>query len=365
MGKITWTTEEELELKELFDFGITFEEISKKLNKSIGSIGHKINRLGYNKNVVKWNNPNFKAIYQEYDWCYERYILKGMTHEEMAKEANASKRVIQKWCVEKHGLHGDSFKELYKLNNTQRELIISGTLGDGHIDRRETQPMYIECHADDEEDYMFWKYELLKNMCNKPPVYKAKNIIKHFGDKEYVCRPSYRINSRIVDDLKEIRSMTIVQKVNNLGEFGLSLYMLDDGYRSDSNWEICIAKFNQEEKEYFIKYCKDKFDLTCWLKKDDRYVNFDSNSSRKLDEIILRNVPNELDIIHKKILDKKICKENNYLFVVKENGTKQGLSYYHRAKSSWKNYEFIKNYMRENGLIEISEFELNNLKGGD
>ena len=314
---------------------------------------------------MKWNNPNFKAIYQEYDWCYERYILKGMTHEEMAKEANASIRVIQKWCVERHGLHRNSFKELHKLNDIQKQLIISGTLGDGHIDRRVDQPMYIECHADDEKDYMFWKYYILKNICTKPPVYKSENIIKHFEGKEYICKPSYRLNTRIIDDLKGIRSMSIMQKVSNLGEFGLSLYVLDDGYRSDSNWDICIAKFNQEEKEYFINHCKYNFDLICWLKKDDRYITFDANSSRKLDEIILRNVPNELDIIHKKILDKKLCKENNYLFVVKENGMKQGLSHYHRAKGSWNNYEFIRNYMRENLLYEISEFELNKLKVGD
>lgn len=307
---------------------------------------------------IKWNNPNFKAVYQEYDWCYERYILKGMTHEEMAKEANASIRVIQKWCVEKHGLHRNSFKELHKLNDIQKELIISGTLGDGHIDKRETQPMYIEVHADDEKDYMFWKYNILKNICNKPPVYKSENTINHLSDKEYLCKPSYRLNSRIIDDLKQIRGMSIIEKISNLKELGLSTYILDDGYRCSSNWELCIAKFTQEDKLFFINYCKDKFLLNCWLEKDDRYITFDANSSRTLDEIILRNIPNELDIIHKKILDKKLCKENNYLFVLSNSGERIGLSSYFRKIGSWIGYEKIRDYLKANNLFEISEREM-------
>lgn len=360
MGKITWTKEEETILKELCQSGIKYQDIADKMCKSIGSINDKIRRMGYMDGIIKPNNPSFKAIYQDYDWCYDRYVLNGMKHEEMAKKANASKRVIQKWCVEIHKIHGDSFKKLYKLNEIQRQLIISGTLGDGHIDKRIDQPMYIECHADDEKDYMFWKYDILKNMCNKPPVYKAKNVIKHFGEKEYLCKPSYRLNSRIVDDLKEIRSMTIMEKINCLNEFGLSTYMLDDGYRSDSNWELCVAKFTKEDREFFIDYCNDKFGLICWMEKDDRYVNFDSNSSRKLDEIILRNIPNELDIIHKKILDKKLCVENNYITII--DGEKRiGLSYYYRNKNSWNGYERIRDLLRDREIKEISIVDFNKI----
>lgn len=38
--------------------------------------------------------------------------------------------------------------------------------------------------------------------------------------------------------------------------------------------------------------------------KDLRYVYFNAESSRKIDDIILRNIPNNLDIIKYKILDK-------------------------------------------------------------
>lgn len=360
MGKITWTKDEEKELKNLCQSGEKYQDIADKLGKTLSSVSDKIRRMGYMKDVVKPNNPLFKAVYQDYNWCFDRYVLKGMKHEEMAIEANASKRVIQKWCVEIHRIHGDSFKELYKLNNIQRELIISGTLGDGHIDRRINQPMYIECHAEDEKDYMFWKYDVLKNMCNKEPVYKKENIIKHFGDKEYICKPSYRLNSRIVDDLKSIRSMSIIEKISNLNEFGLSTYILDDGYRSNSNWEICVAKFNQEEKLFFIQYCKNKFNLICWTKKDDRYINFDSDSSRKLDNIILENIPNELDIIHKKILDKNLCIKNNYIVVI-DGENRMGLSHYYRNKKSWCGYEVVRDILRDKNINEITSHELQDL----
>ena len=67
---------------------------------SIGMISSRSSRLKLGDKYMRNNNPKFKAVYQDYDWCYERYVIKGMTHQEMADECGASLRVIQKWCSE-------------------------------------------------------------------------------------------------------------------------------------------------------------------------------------------------------------------------------------------------------------------------
>ena len=41
------------------------------------------------------------------------------------------------------------------------------------------------------------------------------------------------------------------------------------------------------------------------MRKDDRYIGFGIEDSKKIDAIILRNIPNDLDVVQYKIVDKK------------------------------------------------------------
>lgn len=111
---------------------------------------------------------------------------------------------------------------------------------------------------------------------------------------------------------------------------------------------------NGKEKEYLINTLKDKFKLETHLEKDVRYLLFNSTSSRKIDALILKCIPNELDIVKYKILDKKITKPNNYIYVISENG-KKGLSQVLKNK---KNYNSFREMIMSKGIKEISNFEL-------
>lgn len=243
----------------------------------------------------------FQAIYHNYDWCYDKFINKGMTCKEIGEKYGFSTRVIDKWCHEKFKL---CYKEQKKLNDVQRQLVMFSLLGDGHIDKRETQPLFIVSHSDIQKDYLFWKYELLKDCCKSEPSY-IKPQLKLFGDKEYMCRGQYRISTRIIYDLYSIRNMSKIDIIKQLNEFGLSIYMLDDGSRSENGWELCYASFTEEEKQEFINVLYDKFNIKSKRNKDDRYLHIYLKDSKMLDEIILRNIPNNLDIIKYKILDKQ------------------------------------------------------------
>ena len=47
---------------------------------------------------------------------------------------------------------------------------------------------------------------------------------------------------------------------------------------------------------------KEKFNLSCHITKDDRYILFDSHATKKLDGMILEIVPNNLDIVKYKLI---------------------------------------------------------------
>lgn len=293
-----WTDEEIKMLKDCYNKGVPFNEIAKKINRTRSSVAYKIKKLNLTSETGYKTNSSFKAIYQDRDWLVSE-ILQNKNYKEIAKDANASERVIQKWMNDKYHL---SFRQLYKLNELQRKIIIWGTLGDGHISKRETQPMYIESHAINEKDYLFWKYDKLKYMFNEEPVYYPSKI-KTFSDgKKYECQSSYRMCSKIIDDLKSIRDMSKKEKINTLDKFGLCLYLLDDGSRNDSNWELCFATFNKEEKDLFINLCRERLNLNGWTMKDERYMIFDTSSSKKIDELMLSIFSEDMDIIQKKII---------------------------------------------------------------
>lgn len=286
--------------------GESVEVLSSKLNHSPASISAKAYNLKLSELYTKKNNPNFKADYQDYDWCYERYILKGMSMEEMAKEANCKLRTIQKWCSEKHKLNNRTKKGEIELNDLQKQLIMFSLLGDGHIDKREKQPLFIVSHATNQKDYLFWKYEILKNICNKPPSYIEPKLHSFGDDKQYMCKGQYRIGTCIVNALVPIREMSKSDIISQLNEFGLAIHFLDDGSRSkEGTWELCYASLTESEKELYCKVIKDKFNIEPRIRKDERYIGFGKIDSAIIDEIILRNIPNDLDVIKYKILNRR------------------------------------------------------------
>lgn len=356
--RVNWTENEIRILTDMYLNNCKISDIAKTLNKSVGAISTKAFTLGLTKLMTKPNNVKFKAVYQDYDWCYERFVERGMSMQEMAVEANTTTRTIKKWCSEKYRLNDWTFKKEKKLNDMQRQIIMFGKLGDGHIDRRENQPMYIEVHANDQKDYLFWKWSILKDICNHEPVYYPNNN-QFFNGAEYEVQPVYRLNTRIVDDLKSIRNMSKSEIILQLNELGLSLHLLDDAHRSRSSWVLCLAGYTEEEINLYIKICKDRFNLDSKVSKNNKYIKFTADSSRLIDAMILKHIPNELDVVQKKIINADICKPANYVYV--EDGDNLiGLNTF--CRNNQLAYKKCKRYVDSISVNKISADRLYKLK---
>ena len=305
--------------------------ISKEFGVDYKTIINIINKYNIKKHINK-HDCNFKAIYQDYDWCYQKFIIEGLNHQEMADECGVTKRVIEKWCTEKHRLTQKYRQKNKTLNNTQRDLIIGSLMGDGHIDKRKTQPIFIVSHAINQKDYLFWKYEIVKDLCNIEPTYYESKEIKHFSSGDYICQPYYRFGTRLHDCLIPLREMSVVELLDNFNELSFSISMLDDGHRGNL-WTYCIAPYTDDEKNYIIKTFKTKFNVDGLIGKDDKYMYFNAIDSKKIDRIILNNIPNNLDIIQDKIINNDNIKELcNYRMVEMNNGTKCGLAKFCKDK---------------------------------
>ena len=168
--------------------------------------------------------------------------------------------------------------------------------------------MFIVSHAINQKDYLFWKYEIVKDLCNIEPTYYESKEIKHFSSGDYICQPYYRFGTRLHDCLIPLREMSVVELLDNFNELSFSISMLDDGHRGNL-WTYCIAPYTDDEKNYIIKTFKTKFNVDGLIGKDDKYMYFNAIDSKKIDRIILNNIPNNLDIIQDKIINNDNIKE--------------------------------------------------------
>lgn len=311
MGKVTWTKEQEEYLEELYSQYLPMKDIVEKMNDFSGinrtatAISNKAAKMRLSQKYIKSNSANFKAIYQDYDWCYDHYVNQGLNHEEMAEEANCTKRVIEKWCQEKY--HIDTYLRMKEktLSQLQQDLIIGSLLGDGHIDRREEYPLFIVSHAENQKDYLYYKYEIMKSMCEMTPTYYPPEV-KTIKESSCECMPFYRFNTRTYYCLKPFRAMSKIDLINQLNEYSFSIWVLDDGYCGEKGyWELCAPLDTDEDRSIMKNVLKEKFGIEAIEQKDNRYFRFHTEDSWKITKMILDNIPNNLDVIQYKIFDKK------------------------------------------------------------
>lgn len=312
MGKVTWTKEQEEYLEMLYSKYLPLNEAVAEFNKQFGTnkqrtaVSNKASKMGLTKKYIKPNNPCFKAVYQNYDWYYKQFVENGLNHEEMAELAGCTKRVIEKWGQEKH--HIDTYTRMHnkQLSILQYNLIIGSLLGDGHIDKREEFPLFIVSHAENQKDYLYYKYDVMSDLCEMVPTRYAGKKQCHIGSSVCDCQDFYRFNTRTYYALKPFREMSKIDLMNYLNEYSFAIWMLDDGCCEEKGyWELCIPLESDEERDAMKSILYDKFKITPIEQKDSRYFRFHAEDSLRITKMILDNIPNCLDIIQAKIFSKK------------------------------------------------------------
>lgn len=312
MGKQTWNKEQEEYLEQLYSEYLPLTEIVAKINKfsgierTLSAVSCKAVKLGLTQKYIKPNSTKFKAVYQDYNWYYTHFVEFGMDHEEMAKLAGCTKRVIEKWGQEKHHINTYTRMQNKQLSMKQYDLIVGSLLGDGHIDKREEFPLFIVSHAENQKDYLYYKYNIMKNLCNMTPT-------KYIGKQQYQiinsvcdCQDFYRFNTRTYYALKPFKKMSKIDLINDLNEYSFSIWMLDDGHCVDKGyWELCAPLDTDEERRLMKSVLYTKFKITPLEQTDNRYFRFHTDDSWTITRIILDNIPHNLDIVQDKILSKK------------------------------------------------------------
>lgn len=140
-------------------------------------------------------------------------------------------------------------QQLCNLTNDQKQLILSGILGDGCISTPQTENsnsyFLTNCKY---EEYIDYKKSILNNL------FKNKKLQKENG---YSKTPIYILRSKSHFIFNKYKKYSIKQILNELDEFGIALWFYDDGslHKNKLFYNLNTHSFSKEiQIKYFIPF---------------------------------------------------------------------------------------------------------------
>ena len=180
------------------------------------------------------------------------------------------------------------------LSLIQHQLIIGMVLGDSTVEKNGNNMRIRTVHAESQRDYLFWKYQFLKNISNKP------RFVERFDRRTTRVYRSWVFSTRSIEVLQLYRDCfydesgrkRIPSTISSLFDSGLTLavWFMDDGYkRNDCRaYRLNTDGFTRKENEILRKVLREKFNLITSLHKKGKYWNlyFPSSQVDRFNQIV-------------------------------------------------------------------------------
>ena len=176
------------------------------------------------------------------------------------------------------------------LAQFQKSLIIGTILGDGYlriVPGRKNAFLEVN-HSFSQKEYVNWKFEKLRNICNFGPVARKGN-----GN-----RIAYRFYTKQCPELTNFynnfykNGEKIVPNDIKLDAVALSVWFMDDGSKcGKSNFYLNTQQFSKDNQIKLLN-CLENLGLKASLNKDKSYfrIRFLSMSVNKLKELLKENL---------------------------------------------------------------------------
>lgn len=217
----------------------TILELSKMFNCNEKTIRNNLKKYGLEKRKIVTKttlSPNGEI---------ENLLNQGYSSSEIAKQLNLIVSQITSYRNH-YRLGADSnnisrAKSKIILTEIEEQVIIGSLLGDGCIDINNRERNYhrlVIKHGEKQEDYVWYKYNLLKRFCKEPKkrfvIDKRENFKNHYDITLSTTTNSlfteYR-NNWYPNNQKSIYINDFI-KINWLG---LAIWIMDDGYKTNDN----------------------------------------------------------------------------------------------------------------------------------
>lgn len=171
-----------------------------------------------------------------------------------------------------------SLKRGMQLTPTQRSFIIGSMLGDAtmRVGIKGKNANFKIDHCLEQKEYVFWKYEILKNFVTTSPKLSYRTTKEGVRYKkswwfrtlrhpvlteiynQFYTKDSYRCGKKIVPDFV----------LENLDPFAMAVWVMDDGCYSQEKIDISTYSFTLQEIERLCSTIKNKLKITMLYYKD-------------------------------------------------------------------------------------------------
>ena len=160
------------------------------------------------------------------------------------------------------------YKEELRLSENQRALVIGSILGDGNlrIVGRNREANLIIDHGEEQKDYLFWKYKIMKEWTLTLPkklsrVYHKDRTRKTISWRfQTISHPDFtNLYRMFYCEGKKIIPKSI-EKFLNI-PLTLAVWIMDDGTKSGKSFFISTQNFTRKEQEQLIKCLKENFGI--------------------------------------------------------------------------------------------------------
>ncbi|MDO8575598.1 MAG: LAGLIDADG endonuclease [bacterium] len=170
-------------------------------------------------------------------------------------------------------------------------MIIGSLLGDARLECRSVgvrSPITARFrvhHGFKQKEYVFWKYEILKNLILKEPREISWN-----NQKRDLHEISWYFHSKSTKELGILHSIFYKNKVKILPDEVfklmnpqiLAVWFMDDGSNNQNGLTINTHGFSLKGQEQIIKFFKDKFNIDSKIIKDRNKWKISMNNVNKI-----------------------------------------------------------------------------------
>lgn len=217
-------------------------------------------------------------------------------------------------------------KTVGELSELQKQILLSGIFGDGSYRKNgKIGFQYREQHASSEKEYCKWKFDNLGKLTEGYHFY-CRDTTNSKPDPVYGFETMTTVDLKPYAELHKDK-MTAIELLN---EIGLSLLILDDGWKTTNTsypynitFILTTHQYTQELRNKIIKQYEIYFGEGCCnevgIKRID--LRFNKESSKKIADISLGLMGENIDILQKKLFkNNDILVENKNSIICNETG---------------------------------------------
>ena len=197
---------------------------------------------------------------------------------------------------------GDTVSALvYELSADQRQVLLGTLMGDGHI----RDGMLVEDHGIQQKYYLEWKRRVFETLSTS--MMKDTITSKKYGDVLLKERERVTLQVRGSSEIARLRSIFYVGStkivppetiLNELTEFGLSVWFMDDGSIEHTNDRIRLHTqgFTDAECDFLLSWFERRWGLIGKVR--NRRIDFDAVSTRQILNLLSKYLTRNAHRVH-------------------------------------------------------------------